>query len=353
MKKYEHGGNIYENRIAYDFSANINPLGMPENVKEALKSRIDLFEKYPDVHCTELRNALAKKYHVLPEHIVCGNGAVDVLYKCISIIKRMCQVRKENKEEYGFHGTCLLALPCFSEYEKALLENDFEVKYYIRKEENDFRLMEDYLEYMEDIHLLILCRPNNPSGDMIEEQLLQRILNKAEQKQIFVILDECFIDFVSEKYENQYQYAKDNVMMLHAFTKMYAMAGLRLGFGISRNTELIEKIREFGAEWNVSVPAQIAGVEALKDSEYPQKTRHYVEKERNYLIRELTSIGIKVYPSQANFVLIYASEQCYELLLCKGIMIRDCSNFEGLKKGYYRIAVRTHEENEILIQALK
>ena len=375
MRKYEHGGNIYDNKIKYDFSANINPFGMPENVKEALKDNIGMFEKYPDIHCTELRNSLAKKYNVLSENIVCGNGAIDVLYKCVSVIKRMKQEKFEEKykkkdggqyekqcteryegqsqEQVRQRRVCLLAVPCFSEYEKALLENDFEVKYYFRQEENDYRLGEDYIEYMNDIDMLILCQPNNPTGDLIGGKLLEKILKKADREDIFVILDECFMDFVPVKNADNMVKLRNNVLIMNAFTKIYAMAGLRLGFALSGNAELIEKISEYGAEWNVSVPAQIAGVEALKDDEYPEETRHYVEKERNYLVRELTSMGIKVYPSHANFILIYGSEKCYEFLLCKGIMLRDCSNFAGLKKGYYRIAIRTHEENEKLIDTLK
>lgn len=359
MNKYEHGGNIYKNKVKYDFSANINPLGMPENVKNVLTANIDMFEKYPDINCTELKGAISSKYNLTPDNIVCGNGAIDIIYKAIDVINP---------------GNCLLAVPCFSEYEKALLESGSGIQYYFRNKEKEYKVAVDYLEYMEDIDMLILCRPNNPTGDLIDKKLLDKILDKAARKKIFVILDECFIEFVKQDDEVTIRQA-DHILIINAFTKVYAMAGLRLGYAMSSNRELIKKISDYGPEWNVSAPAQMAGIEALKNTDYIVRTRQYIETERRYLIKELTKMNIKVFHSEANFILMYVDENIdefqrenrlagsgafknetetfFDYLLNRGIMIRDCSNFVGLGKGYYRIAVRTHNENEALIDAVK
>ncbi len=378
MTKYEHGGNRFHNHARYDFSANINPLGLPGGVEEILTENIRYFTEYPDVDNSQLTDRIARRYHVDSECIVCGNGAVELIYKAIGT---------KHPER------TLLAQPCFSEYEKALLENRCRVKYYHRSEEKAFQIDEDYLDAMDEVDMIILCEPNNPTGNLTKPELLGKILRKAEKRHISVILDECFLDFVSEqtyeKYETEWiecmrpegdncrkdlfhrsgedrekigrllgvdDFFSENILVIKAFTKIYAMAGLRLGYALSRNKEWIRRLREWGPCWNVSVPAQLAGVVAIKDDRYIADTRQYIKNEREYLVRELEYAGYKVFESAANFILVYEEQQgqenMKEVLAKTGIMIRDCSNFEGLKDGYYRIAVRTHEENKRLVEAL-
>ena len=165
MDKYTHGGNIYDNLIKYDFSANINPLGMPLKVKQTIVDNIPLCEHYPDVDYRELKKEIAAFRKVDEECVLCGNGAIEIIYKICSVVKPQ---------------RALLAIPCFSEYEKALSEALAHIVKYNRSEEYDFRLREDYIDYLTpDIDMAILCQPNNPSGDMIEKDLLDKIIKKA------------------------------------------------------------------------------------------------------------------------------------------------------------------------------
>ena len=169
-------------------------------------------------------------------------------------------------------------------------------------------------------------------------------------------VDECFLDFVPspEKYTlKEYLETYDNLFLLKAFTKRYAMAGVRLGYGLCGNKGLLEKIEGVCQPWNVSSMAQAAGLAALQETEYVEKGRQVTFEELAYLKEQLTALGYPVYPSQANYVFFTGPLDLYEKLEQKKILIRDCSNYTGLSKGYYRVAVKKHEENQQLIRALK
>ena len=169
-------------------------------------------------------------------------------------------------------------------------------------------------------------------------------------------VDECFLDFVPspEKYTlKEYLETYDNLFLLKAFTKRYAMAGVRLGYGLCGNKVLLEKIEGVCQPWNVSSMAQAAGLAALQEREYVEKGRQVTFQELAYLKEELAALGYPVYPSQANYVFFTGPADLYEKLEQKKILIRDCSNYTGLSKGYYRVAVKKHEENQQLVRALK
>lgn len=382
MKKYGHGGDIYSGKIAYDFSANINPLGMPESVKKALVNAADSCEHYPDSACRELVDAIVRheagefllcgddwelqsgntgceagsssqsgyssgKRVWLPGsgHIVCGNGAADLIYRMVYVLRP----RK-----------ALLPAPSFVEYAKALEGVRCEIVYYMMKEEQMFDIREDICEWItNDMDMLFLCNPNNPVGSTIEPSVLEKVIERCDKKQVYVVLDECFMEFVDgaqHKSGRKYVAKYSNVILLKAFTKIYAMAGLRLGYGICRDDGLIERVWDEGQCWSVSVPAQAAGVAALEERDYVKRTRAYVAQEREYLRSHLERLGCLVFHGEANYLFFRVPnglEQLGERLLEQGIAIRDCSNYVGLNSSYYRIAVRTHVENEILIDAMK
>ena len=191
---------------------------------------------------------------------------------------------------------------------------------------------------------------------MIEPSLLERITKTCEEHGIFLAVDECFIDFTERCGETALRFIENcpHLLVINAFTKIYAMAGLRLGWLASANLGLIQKINFLRAEWNVSTVSQIAGEAALKETEYIQKTRELVKKERNYLTQELKALGFKVFPSEANFILFKTQHPQIDSYLQKnGVFLRNCSNFKGLSKEFYRTAVRTHEENAALIEILR
>lgn len=341
--KHLHGGDIYRNHNMLDFSANINPLGMPRQVKEAAKRGIDCSEFYPDVECQKLREALSKVHAIPYEYIICGNGAADLIFAMAGL---------------RFKKALILA-PTFAEYEQSLRNNLCKITYYNLEEKKDFKLDRDYITYLnesKDIYdVIFLCNPNNPTGQVIEKELLLEILEICQEKGIFLVIDECFVDFL----ENPFLYSMipyvqkySNLFILKAFTKLYAMAGLRLGYGICSNTKQLEKMTDMLQPWNVSTPAQLAGIQALKQDKFVEDSRAYIKREKAFLLEYMVGNVDKIYGYSSNYIFFKAEETLMEQMKQSGILIRDCSNYVNLKKGFYRIAVRTREENKRFIEVL-
>ena len=191
---------------------------------------------------------------------------------------------------------------------------------------------------------------------MIEKKEIRCILKICREKKIQVVLDSCFLDFLEEKEEadfSEYLTEYPNLFILKAFTKIYAMAGLRLGYGMCADLILLDKMKEAVQPWSVSVPAQAAGLAALKEDQFVEKSRKLVGTERKWLKDKLEKLGLWVCDSRANYLFFEAPENFAQCCAETGILIRDCSNYEGLRKGYFRIAIRTREENEELIRVFQ
>ena len=339
MPRYEHGGDIYGNTgVLLDFSVNINPLGMPSAVKNALISRTNEFTNYPDPECRKLRCAIATKLDLPVDWITCGNGAADLIY-------RLCYAVKPKN--------AMVCAPTFSEYEKALEQTGSNIIYHLLKEENGFDITEDLLDDITcDLDMLFLCHPNNPTGRLINDDLMERIMIRANQTGTIVVVDECFLDFTNGASTKRFLSKMHGLCVLNAFTKIYAIAGLRLGYMLSSDTALLCKINSAAQCWSVSVPAQIAGTAALSCEGWVEKTLSLVTEERRYLTKHLKNSGIKVYSGDANYLLIRSQHSLYEMLLEKGILIRRCGNFKGLDDTYFRLGVKTRNENDVLIKTL-
>lgn len=333
-----HGGDIYSRNIKYDFSANINPLGMPQNVKNSIMDHVDDFEHYPDANCRSLKEAIAKHENIDVENIVCGNGAADLIYRIVYTLKPK---------------KALVLSPTFSEYEKALSSVGCITEHHLLLEEDNFTLNDRVLERLCNIDIVFMCNPNNPVGNLISRDLMACIVKKCSENNIYLIIDECFMDFVKSDKAFNVKADRNNIIVLKAFTKIYAMAGLRLGYIFCSDVQLVEQIQNCGQCWSVSVAAQIAGIEALKEKSYVEKTIMLISEEREYLTEKLKKFGFKVYPSETNFILFRCRLPLDKLLLNEQIAIRNCNNYIGLEQGYFRIAVRTHTENEILINAIE
>ena len=337
---FEHGGDVYNNDILYDFSANLNPIGMPESVADALKNSVDEWGKYPDSRCRNLIKKIAENENFPAENIVCGNGAADLIYRIVQTLKPKKSV---------------ICAPSFSEYKKALIEFGSEVNSYYLSENSGFILDGKILEMLtESVDMLILCSPNNPTGITIDSKILEMICKKCLETNIIFLCDECFMDFVKNGEDLSVKnFINRNIIILKAFTKFYAMAGLRLGYALFGSSENSEKVRKAGQFWSVSTPAQIAGIAALSEKNYIKKTIEIIEKERDFLCNELLNLNFKVYRSEANFILFKSNLPLDELLLKHKILIRNCANLDGLGENFFRIAVRSHDENIALIEALR
>ena len=336
-----HGGDIYKYENVTDFSANINPMGIPESVREAVVNSLEMCENYPQMFCDDLREKIGRRHGVDSSFIICGNGASDVLYRYVFAIKPK---------------NAVVAAPCFAEYEAALECVGAKVEYY-QINHNTFEIEDDFMEMFEyKPDMIFLCNPNNPTGILINDRLLERIIKECDRNGVRIFLDECFLDFMEEpgRYTLKAQLSRyHNLFLLKAFTKRYAMAGIRLGYGITENTELLDAMTQVTQPWNISVMAQAAGIAALKETAYVEEGRQMVFREAKYLKEELQRLGMEVFPSEANYIFFHGPENLFEICVEQGVLIRDCSNYSGLRKGYYRVAVRTHEENQELIRAMR
>ncbi|HIZ76313.1 MAG TPA: aminotransferase class I/II-fold pyridoxal phosphate-dependent enzyme [Firmicutes bacterium] len=337
-----HGGDIYTYQNMLDYSANINPLGIPQRIIDAVTEGAKRSAEYPDVQCRELRKALSQSENIPQEQIICGNGAADLIFSLV--------LAKRPKK-------ALIIAPTFYEYEQALRAVGCEIQYYYLKEKKGFRLQEDYLDLLtEDIDIIFFCNPNNPTGLLSNKDFLTRVLKQCEDHDIFFVLDECFNDFLDEPEEytmKEFLSQTHQLFILKAFTKLYAMAGLRLGYGLTSNGKLLKKMKEVTQPWSVSTPAQWAGIAALKETEYVAKTKKIIKEERNYLTKSIDALGMTTYGSMANYIFLKGPKDLHEECKKHQILIRDCSNYEGLTNGFYRIAVKDRNNNRRLIDVFK
>lgn len=341
-KMHNHGGEIYGQHYKLDYSVNVNCMGTPASVVEAAARGAALSAQYPDVSCRELRSALAAFLSVKEDQIVFGNGAADVIFSAILAIKPK---------------TVLVPAPTFAEYEQAAKVVDARMMYYPLKEELEFRVDEGFLEALTPkVDMVFLCNPNNPTGQLLEKEQLLKILEKCRENNIFLVVDECFNEFLEDpkactligELENY-----PNLMILKAFTKVYAMAGLRLGYGLCASRSFMKKMAECNQPWAVSIPAQFAGVAALKETAFVAESMKLLRRESIFLKSELSRLGFRVFDSQANYIFFKAAPDLKQACGERGILIRDCSNYVGLAPGYFRISVKRHEENLELIQVLE
>lgn len=334
-----HGGDIYRNHVKIDFSVNVNPLGIPEAVKAALYEAVDNCSRYPDMLAEKLKKAVSGMFMVPKEKLLFGNGASELFMAIVHGIRPK---------------KIVIPVPSFYGYEYAAEAADGEILYYETKEKNDFCLQEDFVSVLtEDVDILFLANPNNPTGYLMSREVLENLLSYCKRKGIHVVLDECFIEFCGNEYSMLQEIeAFSNLILVRAFTKVFSIPGVRLGYLICSDQVLLERIDRQLPEWNVSSFAQAAGYECAMQTEFVSKTITYIEKERQFLETGLKQAGYKVFPGKANFLLIYCEQPLYEKLLEKGILIRDCENFRGLSKGFYRIAVKSRKENEALLKAI-
>ena len=341
MRPYEHGGDVYGDRpIRLDFSVNTNPLGMPESVRRAVGSGAAEDERYPDPHCRRLRAALSAHYGIAAEHVLCGNGASD-------LILRVCACLRPR--------TVLLPTPTFSEYGRSAALFGAAVRTYPLRAEGGFALDRGFLTALTpEVDLVFLCNPNNPTGRLTEPALLEEVAAKCHESGAYLVVDECFIEFTDGQSLLPLLEKYPRLLLLRAFTKTYAMAGIRLGFLLCADVALLDRIAAFGAEWSVSTVAQRAGLAALAEEPgWLTRTRSLVARERRWLTEELTALGLTVYPGRANYLLVRGERPVHRQLLERGVMVRNCESFPGLDAGYFRVGVKTRPENKILMDALK
>ena len=349
MTKHVHGGNIYTYKNCLDFSANCNPLGTPESVKQAVRDSLEYMKDYPQVGYAPLKKAIAEYEGVASESVICGNGAAELVFS-------LCQAVKPKK--------ALIPVPTFAEYEQALTSCGCEVEHVLLREEEGFSLQDSFINWLHrDLDMVFLCNPNNPTSSAIMEEDLRKLIAFCADKDIFVMIDETYVEFAPDVEEiTAIPLTREftNLMVLRGVSKFYAAPGMRLGYGITGNMEFLSKMREKQTPWSLNSLGAFAGELMLRDHDYIQETRDLILDERDRMEQELQNIPtFKVYPAYANFILLkirrdgLTSADVFEACIKKGLMIRDCSSFQCLDGEFVRFCIMMHDDNTKLLNVLK
>lgn len=354
----DHGGNIWEAAAReglnpgeiLDFSANLNPLGPPREVLQELCENLGNLRHYPEPRGGRLRNALADRYGVPRKRMMVGNGAAELIYLLFAALRPR---------------RALIPVPAFSEYARAINASGGETELFPLSPEDGFayplikiarRLTSGVFD------CLVLCNPANPSGTLTLREEILDLARVAKNNGVFVLVDESFMGFMEEpsraSVAKDMPGAPDNLFLLGSFTKLFALPGLRLGYGIGPEP-LITRMEAARDPWSVNSLAQLAGLRCLDLDAYMKESLAVISRERSNLSTYLRNIrGIKPYPSTANFILCdlhgagITASAIRERLLRQSVLIRDCSNFPGLDPYFFRVAVRLPEENRRLASLL-
>ena len=341
-----HGGDWAGYRAefgcdALDFSANVSPLGLPAGVAAAITNALPTADRYPDPLCRELRAALAGAEGVPADWILCGNGAADLIFRLALAVRPR---------------RALLPAPTFAEYEAALQTVGCAVQRVFLREENEFAVTEKFIDAVTpETDIVFLCQPNNPTGQVTPPALVERLVRRCAECGAVLAVDECFLDFLPDRDAlTAKQLLRDapQLIILKAFTKLYAMAGVRLGYALCGDAALLEKMRGAGQPWAVSSLAQAAGLAALQETAYAGAVRALIAEQRPRMAAGLRALGLRVMDGQANYLLFRATPDFGEKLRRRGAVVRSCANYPGLDAAWYRTAVRTAEENTRLLQIM-
>jgi threonine-phosphate decarboxylase len=356
-KSGQHGGNILQMAQRFsmapdqiiDFSANINPLGMPTSLKHAICDNLLLAECYPDIDYQDLHQQLAKHHHCHTDQVLAGNGATELIFLWV---KQIAPKR------------ALLVEPSFAEYRRALEAIDCDIESVMLTQDHQFCVNHTLLNLLtEKIDCLILCTPNNPTGRLIEPELLCALFHRCQELNIKLLLDESFIDFTPNKHVTVAQLDQfPNLALLRSVTKFFAIPGIRLGFLLSSDTQLLRQIHQQREPWTINVFASLAGGIVFNDHEYIQQTHIWLSEQQDYLYQALSELApLEVYPTSANYLFFrvkdnpnrVAKQDLQAQLMPLGILIRSCANYPGLSADYYRVAIKSAHDNLKLVTAIK
>jgi len=345
-KRIHHGGPFSTNNPnsdILDFSSNISPLGIPSIVRKTIKNHIDSVQIYPDSDSVQLRKNLEHYTRIPSSQIVIGNGATEIIYN-------FCRIFVSNKTPV------LIPIPTFGEYESAAKLCGAKIIFFktmdLEKNTNEF------ISKIPNNGCIFICNPNNPTGSLLSKKILQKIIILANQQQTLVFVDECFIELVPDYDESIVHLIKkyNNLFILRSLTKSFALAGLRIGYGIG-SKQMVTVLNKINIPWNVSGLAQQAASAALLDEFYLNKVKNLIKKESMFLINCISKLkNFQCIDTSTNFILIKTkikSNILQKKLLEKKILIRDCRTIRGLNNNYIRIAVKTRKENQKLINALE
>lgn len=352
---FVHGGNVHawaRERGStltdlLDYSANINPLGLSDNVRLAIHQAVEQVIHYPDAEATMLKAALRQYYKVETEQITVGNGAVELLYVLVHTLRPR---------------RVLIPAPAFCEYERAARAAGAGIEYFYLSPAEKFVVdVNSLCNCLYGMDMVFIGNPNNPTGTLLTVSQLEQVLLAARQAGAWVVVDESFMDFLIDDRDYTCRpllKTYGNLIIVHSLTKFYAIPGLRLGFALT-HADLAAKLHAAKDPWNVNSLAQAAGIAALTDDSYQEKSREVVQYAKQNLYAELINFaGLKPLSPAVNYILLdtsasgYTAAELHSRLAEKNILIRDCGNYPGLSAYYMRIAVKLAEQNIILLEHL-
>ncbi|MCR5579969.1 MAG: aminotransferase class I/II-fold pyridoxal phosphate-dependent enzyme [Pseudobutyrivibrio sp.] len=347
LEKIEKIYNIKKEDII-SFSANVNPLGISPKLKEQITEHIDCITTYPDRDYVKLRECIANYCKTEVDNVIVGNGSTEL----ISLFVKIEQPKK-----------AMILGPTYSEYEREISLSGGKTIYYPLKEENDFTLDCNHFisKLTEDIDMLIICNPNNPTGTAIPTQDMRHILDACKECDIFVMVDETYVEFaedIDKVSAVSLTRTYGNIAILRGTSKFFAAPGLRLGYAICSNPDLIQTINQRKDPWSINSIAVIAGTLMFSDTEYIEATKNLIKTERDRLYKLFSeSSRFKPYKPQGNFMLLkilddLTSGELFDRCIREGLMIRDCSTFPYLDDKYIRICFMNPEDNTRLANLL-
>ena len=332
------------------FGANVNPLGLSKKLQIEIANNLHIITTYPDRNYVSLRNAIGEYCNASAEHIVVGNGSTEL----ISLLIQHLHPKK-----------ALLLGPTYSEYERELSLCGGEMVYYDLLPEYEFQVqLEEFLAQLsDDIDLLILCNPNNPTSSAISLEMMENIMIHCKEHDIFVMVDETYVEFAPDiqAISSMPLVANfDNLMIIRGVSKFFAAPGLRLGYGVTSNEAFMNVLHTHQNPWTLNSIGAFAGELMMKDTDYISRTRSLILSERERIYRELQEIpALHTFEPVANFFLVkimkdgITSAEVFDFLIKKGLMIRDCSSFTSLKGEYIRFCIMNPEDNTRLLDGLK
>lgn len=355
LKKQFHGSDLEKVEKTFgikkeeliNFAANVNPLGISPKLHQSLADNIHVIETYPDREYSALRKCIASYANTNSDNVFVGNGSTEL----ISIIIQIKQAKK----------ACIIG-PTYSEYEREIIIGGGRCQYFPLKSKDLFKLQVDELSHFltADFDLLVICNPNNPTSTAINTSDMRKILDICKEKDILCMVDETYIEFVQDIEEissislTQYY---NNLIVLRGISKFFAAPGLRLGYGVCGNKDLIEAINSKKNPWSINSLAAVAGEIMFKDTQYINDTRRLIKNERERIFKTLsTSKNLKLYEPTANFILVQiikhglTSTEVFERAIKEGFMIRDCSTFPFLDDKFIRFCFMDPQSNTRLTE---
>jgi threonine-phosphate decarboxylase len=353
-----HGGDVWGFSRKYnipldkvlDFSGPINHLGPSLKALEAVKENAKLIRYYPDPNPVEIREEIATYvgHGICADNVILGNGSIELIYMVPEMFEK------------GFKA--VIPVPSFTEYEKAALRVGGEPVYVQLPNDFALNIAEIKKAVTADTKIMCLCNPHSPSGTLYSKEKVLELLEFCHKKGIIFSIDENYIEFAEKGEETTltgYVKKYENLFVIRSVTKFYGMPGIRFGYGIAAES-LIDTLQTVRQPWSINGLAGIATLAAFKDKEFIANTKRIIAEEKAQFAKFLTEVGgLKVFPSETNFLLVkilnpkLTSTALREELAKEGLLIRDCCTFVGLDNSYFRVTVRSPEDNQKLVSSLK